>query len=55
MELVQIYLNNCNKNTIITNFLLFSVIIFKFFLAGPGSRRENECGSLRIRIHSPDL
>ena len=32
-------------------------ILFIFYIFSPGSgpRRENECGSMQIRIHSPDL
>ena len=56
MELIQIYFNNFNKITIITNlFAFFVVVIFQFFPPGSGSGRESECGSKRIRIHSPAI
>ena len=43
LELVQIYLNNLNKITIITNLLAFFLLLFKncFLSPGSGSRREN--------------
>ena len=61
MELVQIYFTNFHKITIITiryqlqyRYLAF-FIIFMFTIFPPGSRfrRENECGSMESRIHSP--
>ena len=62
MELVQIYFKKINKVAVISNFLAFFLSsVDKFTLLDPdthiecgsGSRRENECGSMRIRIHSP--
>ena len=32
-------------------FLLFAFDIFQFFPPGSGFKRENKCGSMRIRIH----
>ena len=55
-------LKKLNKFAVISNFLAFfqfSVEIFTLLdpdphiECGSGSRRENECGSMRIRIHSP--
>ena len=66
MELVQIYFKKLYKVAVISNFVAFiQVLGDKFTLLDPdpqsecgsGSRRENECGSMRIRIqiriHSP--
>ena len=62
MELVQIYFKKLNKVAVISNFLaFFQFLVDKFTLLDPdphiecgsGSRRENECGSIQIRIHSP--
>ena len=62
MELVQIYFKKLDKVAVISNFLAsFQFLVDKFTLLDPdphnecvsGSRRENECGSMRIRIHSP--
>ena len=56
MELVQTYVLIFIKLMIISNFLaFFSIVIFNFFPPGSGSRRENECGSKGIGIHSPGL
>ena len=58
MELVQIYFKKLYKVAVISNFLAFiQVLGDKFTLLDPdpqsecgsGSRRENECGSMRIR------
>ena len=63
MKLVQIYLT-LNKVAVLSNFLaFFAVLVDKFTLLDPdphiewgsGSRSENECESMRIRIHSPEL
>ena len=49
MRLVQICFKNLNKITIITVPISFHFFVFilKTFLLGSGSRRENECGSMR--------
>ena len=53
-------LKHLNKIAIITNFLAFFLFLFKkishpypHFEGGSGSGRENECISMKIRIHSP--
>ena len=66
MDLIQIYLKNSNKLTIITLpgpiSLHFCCFYWKNFPlvdpyphieCGSGSRRENECRSMWIRIHNP--
>ena len=59
MEFVKIHFKNSNKLAIITNFLVFffyfSDFIWNILPPGSGSRRENECGFVRIQIHSPKL
>ena len=64
MELVQIYVILFNTITIITSFLSFFVFFpSNLYLLDPDphiecgskSRRKNECGSMRIRIHSTDF
>ena len=54
MELVLIYFF-FNKITITSNFLAFYLFFLRIFPpeSGSGASRENECGSMRIRIHSP--
>ena len=50
------YLKLFNKiipNYYRSQYLHFSVYFLQIFVPGSGSRRENECGSMRIRIHSP--
>ena len=55
-----------NKDAVISNFLaFFQFLVDKFTLldldphiecwSGSVSKRENECGSMRIRIHSPGV
>ena len=62
MELVHIYLIKKKKITISNDFLAFFLCFSSNFSllypdphieCGFGSRRENECGSMRTRIHSP--
>ena len=64
MEFVDIYLMYYNKIkffSIFLGFFLFFPSNFPLLDPDPhiecvsGSRRENECGSMRIRIHSPGL
>ena len=55
MEFVQIYFDNLNKLAIKTFQFpcIFSAFIWKIFPPGSGSKRDNKCGSMQIRIHSP--
>ena len=58
MQLVQIYFKMLNTIIIITTFLAcFLLLLLKISLMDPhiecGSRRENVCESIRIRIHCP--
>ena len=50
---MQIYFKNLNKLADFTNFLSFFQFYFYFLPPGSGSSRQNECGSMRIWIHSP--
>ena len=60
----NLLLKKCNKVAVISKFLaFFQFVVDKFTLldadpdphieCGSGSRRENECRFMRIRIHSP--
>ena len=58
MKIVQIYFPKFNKITIITvvgtNYQYPSIFsVFFQFSSGSGSKRETECRSMWIRIHSP--
>ena len=53
MELCANLLQKLNKIAVISNFLACFCFIWKIFPPGSGSRRENECWSMRIWIHSP--
>ena len=56
MELVHIYFKIINTMTIITNFLVFFLLLFfNFSLLDPDPGGKVNCGStrIRIRIHSP--
>ena len=58
----NLLVKKCNKVAVISKFLaFFQFVVDKFTLqdadphieCGSGFRRENECRSMRIRIHSP--
>ena len=51
--LCKFTLKNCINSQLLPISLHFSVFIWIFFPPGSGSSRENECGSMWIRIHSP--
>ena len=54
MELVRSYFKNLNNLVVITNFLAFLFFYLKIFPScRSGSRRENKCGSMWIRILKP--
>ena len=55
MEIVQVNFEKLNKLSVITNFQAFFLFLFeKYFLLDPDPGGKNECGSMRIRIQSPD-